>query len=217
MAARAWKGWGEVSSTRKASFFDHIAGSWDDWHDLPRLAAALAAGLEELGVGREETVLDVGCGTGNLTAALLERLSPVGRVVAVDISPRMIAMARAKIVDRRVSWQVADAEALPLLRGSCDRAICLAVWPHLDNWEEAAAELARVLRPGGALHIWHLAGREEVNRIHRSASGPISSDLLAPARETAALLERFGFRVIAAVDDTQRYVVSARAARARGG
>ena len=194
-----------MSTAAKASYFDGIAGSWDGWHDLPSVAAALEEGLEELGVGRDERVLDVGCGTGNLTAALLQRLSPRGRVIAVDISLRMIAQARAKILDPRVSWQVAGVEALPLPRGSCDRAICLAVWPHVDDRAAAGGELARVLRPGGALHIWHLAGREEINRIHRSASGPISSDLLAPATETAALLERYGFGVIAAVDDCLLY------------
>ncbi len=205
-----------MNTAVKASYFDDLAGSWDGWHDLPSVAAALAAGLEELGVGRDERVLDVGCGTGNLTAALLQRLSPTGRVIAVDISPRMVATARAKIRDPRVGWQVAGVEALPLPRGSCDRAICLAVWPHVDDRAAATAELARVLRSGGALHIWHLAGREEINRIHRSASGPISADLLPPAGETAALLERFGFAVVAALDDAQRYLVSAVAPRTRG-
>lgn len=193
----------------KAAYFDDIAGSWDGWHDLPSLAAALATGLAELGVGRDETVLDVGSGTGNLTAALLKRLSPAGRVVAVDISPRMIEAARAKFADPRVVWYVAGAEALPLPGGACDRAICLAVWPHLDDPEAAAAEFGRVLRPGGILHIWHVASRCEINRIHESAEGPIGSDLLPPAAETAALLDRCGLEVIRAIDDDSRYLVSA--------
>jgi len=46
-----------------------------------------------MGVNPDETVLDVGCGTGNLTGALLARLSATGRVIAVDISPRMIEVA----------------------------------------------------------------------------------------------------------------------------
>ncbi|MEP0773748.1 MAG: class I SAM-dependent methyltransferase [Acidobacteriota bacterium] len=198
----------------RAAFFDAIAPCWDGWHDLPRLAAQLAAGLAELGVGREEAVLDLGCGTGNLTAALLARLSPAGRVVAVDFSPRMVALARAKLGDPRVRWRVAAAEALPLPEACVDRVVALAVWPHLGDREGAATELMRVLRPGGLLHIWHLSAREEVNRIHAAADGPIRGDLLPPAGETAALLARAGFAV-QRVEDGERYLVTVRAREGR--
>jgi ubiquinone/menaquinone biosynthesis C-methylase UbiE len=81
-------------SNAKARFFDGIADKWDGWDDLEVLGRRLAAGLEEMGVAPHETVLDVGCGTGNLTKALLARLGPNGRVIAADISPRMVEVAR---------------------------------------------------------------------------------------------------------------------------
>jgi len=201
----------------KAAYFDRIADKWDGWEDLPSIAAKLGAGLDELGISPDELVIDVGCGTGNLTLALLSRLSPAGRVVAVDISPRMVEEAGRKIRDPRVDWRVADVRRLPLPDSACDRAICLSVWPHIEDREAAAEELGRVLNPGGRLHIWHLSSRETITQIHASAGGPIQNDVLPPAAETAAILERHGFIATCVIDDASRYLVTAVLARRRDG
>jgi demethylmenaquinone methyltransferase/2-methoxy-6-polyprenyl-1,4-benzoquinol methylase len=193
----------------KASYFDSIAGRWDRWEDLPSVAARLGAGLEEFGVGPDEIVIDVGCGTGNLTLALLARLSAAGRIIAVDMAARMIAEARRKVRDPRVDWRVADVRRLPLPNGACDRMICFSVWPHIDDPGAAVREAGRVLRPGGRLHIWHLASRQKINAVHASVDGPIRGDILAPAAETAVLLEQNGFVVETAIDDQDRYLITA--------
>jgi len=193
----------------RAEYFDGIADRWDSWEDLTALRSKLMAGLDELAVGAGETVLDVGCGTGNLTDALLARLSDSGRVVAVDIAPRMIDVARRKIDDARVTWHAADARRLPLADGSCDRAVCYSVWPHFDDRAAVAAELSRVLRPGGRLHVWHLLSRERINEIHASAGDAVRRDQLPPAQETANVLAGVGFQVRTAVDDHERYLVTA--------
>ena len=201
----------------KVSYFDQIADKWDGWEDLPSLAAKLGAGLDKLGVGPDESVIDVGCGTGNLTRALLSRLSPAGRVVAVDISPRMVEEAGRKIRDPRVDWRVADVRRLPLPDAACNRAICLSVWPHIEDHGAAAEELGRVLKTGGCLHVWHLSSREKITQVHASAGEPIHNDFLPPAAETAALLERHGFLVTTVIDDADRYLVTAVLARRRNG
>ena len=193
----------------KTAFFDHISDKWDGWEDLPSLAAKLGTGLDEFGIGPNETVIDVGCGTGNLTLALLARLSPAGRVVAVDIAPRMVEEAGRKIRDPRVDWRIADVRSLPLADATCDRAICFSVWPHIEDHGAAAEELGRVLKPGGHLHVWHLSSREKIAQVHASAGGPIQNDFLPPAADTAALLERHGFDVTAVIDEADRYLVTA--------
>lgn len=194
----------------RIAFFDGIADQWDGWEDLVSLERRLAASLDELGVGAEERVLDVGCGTGNLTRALLERLSPAGRIYAVDLSPRMLAVARRKIPDPRVSWHAADARHLPLEDATCDRVFCCSVWPHFDDRAAVAAELGRVLVPGGLLHVWHLLPRERVNAIHAGASEAVRGDVLPPATQTAALLAAAGFRIVTASEAGDRYLVTAR-------
>jgi len=198
-----------IQAGAKAEFFNGIAEKWDGWEDLPVLAGRLGSGLDALGIRPEETVLDIGCGTGNLTLAILARLSPSGRVAAVDIAPRMIEMAQRKVEDPRVEWHVADIRRLPLPDSCADRAFCFSVWPHVEDREAAAAELGRVIKPGGLLHVWHLSSRAKINEIHSTAGGPIHHDLLPPASETADLLSKCGFRVTAEIDDEKQYLVSA--------
>jgi len=193
----------------KAAFFDGIADKWDGWDDLELLGRRLGAGLEEMGVAHDETILDVGCGTGNLTKALLARLGPRGRVIAVDISPRMLEVAKSKISDDRVTWHVANASQLSLSSASCDRIVCYSVWPHFDDVTAAGVELTRVLRPSGSLHVWHLISRARVNEIHASAGPAVHKDLLPPADETARVLSGLGLGVTQVIDTETHYLVSA--------
>jgi ubiquinone/menaquinone biosynthesis C-methylase UbiE len=198
-----------MNENPRAEFFDAIADKWDGWENLNELSQKLAMGFEAMGVNPDETVLDVGCGTGNLTSALLARLSPTGRVIAVDISPRMIEVARHKVRDERVAWNTVDASRLPLSAEHCHRVFCFSVWPHFEDTGAAAIEFRRVLKPGGQLHIWHLIPRARVNEIHTTASSVVSQDHLPPAEETAALLSRLGFEIVSLADDAEHYLVTA--------
>ncbi|MBK8480038.1 MAG: methyltransferase domain-containing protein [Proteobacteria bacterium] len=198
-----------TATAARAAFFDGIAEQWDSWDDRAALAQRLAAGLAALDVGAAERVLDVGCGTGNLTQALLARLSADGRVHAIDCSAGMLAVARKKITDARVSWHAVDALRLPLPDASADRAICCSVWPHFDDPRAVAAELARVLRPAGFLHVWHLLARERVNAIHAEADPAVQQDVLLAASDTAALLSTAGLAATAVVDSADGYLVTA--------
>jgi len=198
-----------MTSNPRAVFFDGIAEKWDGWEDLAALEQKLAVGLTELGVHADEKVLDVGCGTGNLTRALLAKLSPAGRVIAVDISPRMIDVARSKVSDPRVSWHPEDARRLPLADNACDRVICYSVWPHFEDRKAVAAELGRVLKPGGSLHVWHLISRHKINEIHAGAGEAVCRDMLPPAQETADLLAAAGFRIATARESDAGYLVTA--------
>jgi demethylmenaquinone methyltransferase/2-methoxy-6-polyprenyl-1,4-benzoquinol methylase len=105
---------------------------------------------------------------------------------------------------------VADIERLPVPAASFDRVICFSVWPHVADRKAAAAEIGRVLKPGGRVHVWHLSPRETIDRIHASAGGIIGHDLLPPAAETAELFRERGFRPLAVVDDAAGYLVDAR-------
>ncbi len=198
-----------MSHEDKASFFDGIAPKWDGWQELDELAVTLDAGLASFGMGERENVLDVGCGTGNLTRALLKRLASDGRVTAVDLSSEMIETAKQKISYSRVTWRVADALDLPAADRSFDRVICYSVWPHFEDHPAVLKELARALKPGGMLHIWHLSSRQVINDIHASAGPAVKNDVLLPVGETRALLEANGFHPVVADEDDTHYLISA--------
>jgi SAM-dependent methyltransferase len=98
---------------------------------------------------RGRRVLEVGCGTGRLTAALAGREQ--SRVWAVDSSPEMLAVARER-VGPRVGVRRADAETLPFRAGWFERVVMRLVI-HLLDRPRALAEARRVLSPGGRLAI----------------------------------------------------------------
>ena len=196
----------------RVAFFDHLAEHWDGWEDLDTLPGRLDRALEDFGVAPGERVLEVGCGTGNLTLALTRRLGAEGRVFAVDCSPKMLARARTKVADPRVTWIQAAVQELPPEPRDLDRAILMGVWPHLDAKGQVLDLLHRRLRPGAGLHIWHLASRREINETHAKAHAAVAGDVLEPARDLSALLEAHGFEVLAARDDETQHSVSARRA-----
>ena len=191
----------------KAAYFDEIADSWDSW-ESPSAALRLEQGLGELELRPDEIIVDVGCGTGNLTHALLRHLSAKGRVIGIDIAARMIDIARRKVQDDRAVWYVGDAGKLPLPDDSVDRVICFSVWPHFDNPSACAAEFRRVLRPGGYLHVWHLLSRERINSIHASAGEAVRSDILQSGIDVATLLTNAGFSWRSVADNDDVYLVT---------
>ncbi|WP_310718514.1 class I SAM-dependent methyltransferase [Streptomyces lydicus] len=93
-------------------------------------------------------ILDAGCGSGPLSAALRDR----GAVVTgIDASAGMLALARRRLGDD-VALHVADlSDRLPFADGAFDDVVASLVLHYLEDWGPALAELRRVLRPGGRL------------------------------------------------------------------
>ncbi|MCX5858871.1 MAG: methyltransferase domain-containing protein [Proteobacteria bacterium] len=109
----------------------------------------LNAGLRE-GI----SVLEVGCGSGNMTVFLAEQVGPQGRVIAVDSSPQQIKIAGercSRAGHRNVSFVCARAEALDLPGQRFDLACCRLVLMHLREPGSAVARMAGLLVPGGTL------------------------------------------------------------------
>lgn len=133
--------------------FDDIAPVYDRLNTVMTLgadggwrrAAVRAAALEPGG-----SAIDVACGTGKLAFALAERVGPFGRVLGVDLSPRMIEEARAQQPDVvQLEFEVASALALPVPDASFDAATIGFGLRNLSDFEAAFRELRRVVRPGG--------------------------------------------------------------------
>jgi trans-aconitate 2-methyltransferase len=107
--------------------------------------------LDRLELCGDETVLDAGCGSGRVTALLLERL-PEGRVVAVDAAAGMIEEARANLDDPRVTVLRQDLIELDLGE-TVDAVFSSAVFHWIHDHDTLFAGLAAALRPGGRLVV----------------------------------------------------------------
>ena len=103
--------------------------------------------------------LDVGCGTGALTAAILSRCAP-GRVAAVDPSEGFLAQARLNVPDPRVEFRLGGAEALPIDSASRDAVASALVLNFVPDIRLALSEMKRVARPGATIgfYVWDYPG-----------------------------------------------------------
>lgn len=97
-----------------------------------------------------ERVLDAGCGYGRVAEAIV---SSGASTVGVDISERMVAACKAQFLEEPVAVSVSDVAHPPFAPASFDKIACIGVLVHVADPEEVIAELARLLRPGGALVI----------------------------------------------------------------
>ncbi len=109
--------------------------------------------------------LDVGCGTGALSKAILDMAAP-SAVMGIDPSEEYIAFARAQGLDARVSFVVGDARSLPAEAGRYDLVVSGLVLNFVPQPEQALAEMARVARPGSvvAAYVWDYAGQMQLMR-----------------------------------------------------
>lgn len=112
--------------------------------------------IEQAALAPGQRVLDLGAGTGTL-AIMAKRSEPRSEVVGIDPDPEIIGIARQKAAGARVEVEFDQGSAtdLPYEEGSFDRVLSTLVFHHLTPADKRAAlaEVARVLRPGGELHI----------------------------------------------------------------
>ncbi|WP_343232981.1 class I SAM-dependent methyltransferase [Miltoncostaea marina] len=118
-----------------------------------------------LGVPAGRAWLDVGCGTGALTAAVLAGARP-SSIVGVDPSEAFLRHAAAHADDARAAFRPGRASLLPAGDGAFDAVVCGLALNFAPSAREALAEMARVTAPGGvtAAYVWDYAGGMELLR-----------------------------------------------------
>jgi len=161
--------------------FDAVADTYDDDPHHAVIADRLVAGLET----RPDLVVDVATGTGFAALAALTRLDP-RRVVAVDLSPRMLERAVAKAAtadpDGRIEWRVGPAVPLDLPDSAADAVLCASALHLLGA--AAPPEWRRVLRPGGRAAFSIPAAADF--RPSPAFSATLPTDLTVPVDEVGA-------------------------------
>jgi len=139
---------------RVREMFDRISPSYDRMNMLMSMGRdgrwrRRAVRASRVGPGGE--ALDVCCGTGDLAIELRRVAGPSGRVVGLDFSPQMLAVAARKCP--AVEWVQGDALALPFADGAFDAVTVGFGVRNLADLDRGLREMARVLKPGGRLVI----------------------------------------------------------------
>jgi SAM-dependent methyltransferase len=138
--------------------------------------------LDWLGVPNRLDWLDVGCGTGALSGAILARCNPRS-LVAIDPSEGFIATARRNVSDQRAEFRVGDAQCLPVESASRDVIASALALNFVPDRHLALAEMRRVARPGATVgfYVWDYpgGGLEFVHAVWQAATAldPAAQDL----------------------------------------
>jgi ubiquinone/menaquinone biosynthesis C-methylase UbiE len=190
--------------THVQEFFSARAADWDS--RFPDDGPAYAAAVAELGLRVGDRVLDAGCGTGRALPPLRAAVGPSGVVVGADLTPAMLEAAVRAGRDRDGRLLLADVGALPLRSRSLDAVFGAGLISHLPRPAENLRELARVVRPGGVLALFHPIGRAAL--AARQGRRITPQDLRAEPN-LRPLLAGAGWRLTSYTDEDTRFLALA--------
>ena len=155
-------GFKKVDEAHKASrvrgVFDSVASRYDVMNDLMSMGLhrawkAYTVAVANLRAG--DQVLDIAGGTGDLARAFAKKVGATGTVVHTDINEAMLRQGRDRLLDEGLvlPTTICDAEALPFSSASFDLVSVAFGLRNMTHKEQALAEMARVLKPGGRLLV----------------------------------------------------------------
>jgi demethylmenaquinone methyltransferase/2-methoxy-6-polyprenyl-1,4-benzoquinol methylase len=155
-------------------------------------------------------ILEPGCGTGRLTEILSDQAGELGRVTALDISPKMVEAARKRVAGRQnVEVHLSSLESFPLKPDSFDHILCHQVFPHFENKAEVLKLLSGGLKRSGKLAVFHFINYDQINNRHRKAGTAVEGDMMPPADVMEGLFEKAGFKIEFVLDDDLGYFLGA--------
>ena len=164
---------------RITQFFDRYAPKWDA--HMIRNEEVIKTILDNAGVREGKRVLDVACGTGVLIPDYLTRKATI---TAIDLSPKMLSIAKKKFRRENVQFICDDVEEYDF-ETKFDCIMVYNSFPHFLNQEKLIEKLVSLLKSGGTLTIAHGMSRAAVNRHHEGAAHDVSVKLM----ETDSLAE----------------------------
>lgn len=190
--------------THVQEFFGSRAADWD--RKFPGDGPAFATAVAEFGLRPGDRVLDAGCGTGRALPALRAAVGPSGTVLGADLTPQMLAAAQRAGRGADGALLLADVARLPLRTGCLDAVFAAGLVAHLPDPGANLRELARVVRPGGGLALFHPIGRAALAARHGRELTP--RDMRAEPN-LRPLLAGSGWDMTSYADEDDRYLVLA--------
>ncbi len=168
-------------------FFDSLAPTWDEYQT--KKEDDIRPLFDEIGLEKGDFVLDLACGTGTVTHLIHSYNEE--KVVGMDISPEMIAIAKKKYSSCPwASFECADfLECAEKER--YDFIVLYNAFPHFADPCLLSKKFAQVLKKGGRFAILHSLGRKELDTHHGSVPQNLSRHLNPPEEEALAFEKEF--------------------------
>lgn len=181
-----------LSEDPRIEFFNSHAPNWDNMGpNIDETLSKLDGFKQRLGFRPGMRIIEIGCGTGQITGWISEIVKP-GKVVAVDFSPAMIEVAKSKNIC--AEFRVMDVCA-DFIEEKFDVAFCFNSFPHFRDKTAALKNIYNMLFDNGYLIILHFSGSRELNEFHRSVGGAVENDTLPDEQEFRRLLSATNFQI----------------------
>lgn len=181
-------------------FFDECAEHWDD--NMIKNEDIVNIILDNAGVREGKRILDVACGTGVLFTNYLDR--KVGSVTGIDISSKMVQIAKSKFTQDNISVICDDVEKTE----GGELFDCIVVYnafPHFPNPEALIKKLSSMLEIGGTLTVAHGMSRKALDKHHSGFASKVSVGLMSED-DLAEIFSKY-LKVTVKISDDNMYQV----------
>ena len=191
-------------------FFDGLAPDWDrDGVEIDRTLSRLREIQHWIGLAPNQSVLELGCGTGRITGWITTAVHP-GKVVGADFSQAMLKVAQGRGLHAEfrlmdICGRVSEGERF-------DVVLCFNAFPHFRDQEQALQNISRMLKPKGRLIILHLVSSREVNEFHARLSPPVCHDCLPSRLRFTAMIAGAGLALESLTDEPGLFLLIAKPA-----
>ncbi|MGA9409327.1 MAG: methyltransferase domain-containing protein [Roseobacter sp.] len=186
----------------KLAFTKKRARTLVDFYSTRDVVAQRAATMEKLAIRPGEAIIDIGSGPGFLSEDLAAATGPKGSVLGVDISDDLISFCRARNRPEWLSYELADATALPTQANHFDVATCTQVVEYVPDAAQVLREIFRVLKPKGRAIIvatdwdtvaWHSEHPDRMAQVMQAWEAHCAHPRLP--RTLAPKLRAAGFKI----------------------
>ncbi len=163
-----------------------------------------------LNIEKGSKILDVGTGTGILIPYLREKIGEQGKIIAIDVSDKMLEIATKKYPNENVSFICGDILEAALPIEYFEFTICYSVFPHFFNKQLVVKTIVKYLKKGGKFAICHSQSRKAINNLHKNASQVVAKDKLPQINVIKEYLKNLGLKTTTEIDNDDMFVVIAK-------
>jgi len=191
---------------KRKSYFNKVAGTWDERFSTPALTTFLENLIPHFGLKPGQNILDIGTGTGILIPFLLQAIGPTGSITGIDYAEKMVQICQSKYAHlKNVTILLQNVEKLNLPSEYFDAVTCFGLFPHLENKKQTLSKIHQLLKHRRKLIIAHALSSAEIES-HHSMSLAVAYDVLPKKQEMRRLLQCAGFIQISIEDKPGYYL-----------